>query len=492
MRKEEFLEYSKLFNLIPVYRRLTADFLTPVSAFLKLRQKGTFSILLESVESIGRLARYSIIASRPQKIIKRQDQETYIIESGHVERTEMDVFQTLKKILTGIKTPTIEGFPDFAGGMIGYIGFETVADIEPDAGFRFKQSVDFPLAVIGQFNDLVVFDHFKHQTLIISMAKIEADAELTDIYDNSVKRIKDIVSQLSTEIRFKSDFQIAGDPPGLENSEDFKLLVKKAKKHIFEGDVFQLVLSKRFSREYTGDEFSVYRALRIINPSPYMYYMEFGDGRSVIGTSPEDLVKVKGNTVQILPIAGTRRRGSDADEDKKMEEQLLSDPKEIAEHMMLVDLARNDLGRICKYGSIKVEELMRVHRFTYLMHLVSRVSGNLDTNSDSIDALKSAFPAGTVTGAPKIKAIDLISKYEDEPRSVYAGAVGYIDFNGNLDMCIAIRTLFCSGNRIIWQAGAGIVADSNPDNELKEILNKSESMVRAIKYAEVIDENIDY
>jgi len=324
------------------------------------------------------------------------------------------------------------------------------------------------------------------------MAKIEADAELTDIYDNSVKRIKDIVSQLSTEIRFKSDFQIAGDPPGLENSEDFKLLVKKAKKHIFEGDVFQLVLSKRFSREYTGDEFSVYRALRIINPSPYMYYMEFGDGRSVIGTSPEDLVKVKGNTVQILPIAGTRRRGSDADEDKKMEEQLLSDPKEIAEHMMLVDLARNDLGRICKYGSIKVEELMRVHRFTYLMHLVSRVSGNLDTNSDSIDALKSAFPAGTVTGAPKIKAIDLISKYEDEPRSVYAGAVGYIDFNGNLDMCIAIRTLFCSGNRIIWQAGAGIVADSNPDNELKEILNKSESMVRAIKYAEVIDENIDY
>jgi anthranilate synthase component 1 len=272
--------------------------------------------------------------------------------------------------------------------------------------------------------------------------------------------------------------------------EGFYRQVESGKRNIVEGDIFQIVLSQRFSSGYYGDLLNVYRALRIINPSPYMYYQEFENDFTVIGTSPEDLLRVKNRMTQLLPIAGTRRRGKTEKEDMELEMDMINDPKEQAEHTMLVDLGRNDLGRVCNYGSVKVTENMRVQRYSHVMHMVSKVEGELADDKDSIDALKSCFPAGTVSGAPKIRAIQLIDEYERKERNVYAGAVGYFDFSGNLDMCIAIRTLFAKKDVIYWQAGAGIVADSQPILEAKEIRNKSAVMVNALKYAEVIDENI--
>ena len=262
------------------------------------------------------------------------------------------------------------------------------------------------------------------------------------------------------------------------------------KDNIVEGDVFQIVFSKRFSTEFTGDLLNVYRALRIINPSPYMYFIEYENDLTVIGTSPEDLLKVKNKRATILPIAGTRRRGKNQEEDLRIEKELYADPKEIAEHTMLVDLARNDLGRVCKYGSVEVSDSMTIHRFSHVMHIVSKVEGNLEDDKNCIDALKASFPAGTVSGAPKIRAIQLLNDYENLRRGIYAGAVGYIDFKGNLDMCIAIRTLFAKEKTIYWQAGGGLVADSKPELELKEVTNKSAVLVNALKYAEVIDESL--
>jgi len=268
------------------------------------------------------------------------------------------------------------------------------------------------------------------------------------------------------------------------DKETFYSQVMQAKTEITNGEIFQIVLSKRFSAKFDGDSFNVYRALRIINPSPYMYFLEFENNSTIIGTSPEDLVRVKNRKAQVLPIAGTRRRGKTELEDRELENNLLNDPKELAEHTMLVDLGRNDLGRVCKYGTVKVSELMKIQKYSHVMHIVSKVEGEIADDKDSIDALMSCFPAGTVTGAPKIRAMQLISDFENEERNVYAGAVGYLDFSGDLDMCIAIRTLFSKDDLIYWQSGAGIVADSKPELEAKEIINKSAVMVNALKYAE--------
>ena len=275
-------------------------------------------------------------------------------------------------------------------------------------------------------------------------------------------------------------------------TEEFYKLVNLSKENILNGDIFQIVLSKRFSMQFTGDVFNVYRALRILNPSPYMYYMEFADELKILGTSPENLVKVKNRIAELLPIAGTRKRGQTTEEDKKLESDLVNDPKELAEHVMLLDLGRNDLGRFCEYSTVNVVENMFVQRYSHVMHLVSRVHGKLDEDKDCIDALKACFPAGTVTGAPKIRAIQLINDYENIRRNIYAGAIGYIDFSGNMDMCLAIRTLFAKGNTAYWQAGAGIGADSIPELEAKEIRNKSAVIKNALEYARGIDESISY
>jgi anthranilate synthase component 1 len=344
------------------------------------------------------------------------------------------------------------------------------------------------------FNLLIAFDHFKHQIILIKNVDVNEKTNIEVEYNKAKEELKNLREDLKLPFDDELSFTSKDIFENI-NKEKFFELVEKCKSNILAGDVFQIVLSKRFEAEFDGDLINVYRALRIINPSPYMYFMEITEQNNlpsltVIGTSPEDLLKVKNKRATILPIAGTRRRGKNPEEDLEIEKELLADAKEIAEHTMLVDLARNDLGRVCTHGSVEVTEEMTIHKFSHVMHIVSRVEGNLGEDKNCIDALKASFPAGTVSGAPKIRAIQLLDEYEKLKRNIYAGAVGYIDFKGNLDMCIAIRTFFATQNKIYWQAGAGIVADSKPELELKEIKNKAAVLLNALKYAEVIDENI--
>lgn len=490
MTFEEFKILSQKHNVVPVYKRITADLLTPVLAYIKLRSFSETSFLLESVEGIGRLARYSFIGRNPRQIISNKGNELTITSADKIELRRENILDYLQSLIKKYNCAKIDDLPDFSGGIVGYFGYENIALIEDVLNFTGEKDFDSPNSVFGIYKNIVAFDHYKHQIILISNVFVEDESNIEKLYKEANKEIDILNNQLLKTVHYSESFKIKNESNSEEGKSEFENLVTRAKENIYSGDVFQIVLSKRFNAEYEGDLLNVYRALRIINPSPYMYYMEFPESKVVIGTSPEDLLKVKNRTAEILPIAGTRKRGKTLEEDIELEKDLLSDPKEIAEHTMLVDLARNDLGRVCEYGSIKITENMKVNRFSHVIHIVSRVAGELQKDKDCIDALKASFPAGTVTGAPKIRAMQLINEYENLIRNVYAGAVGYIDFNGNLDMCIAIRTLFSKGSKIYWQAGAGIVADSIPENEFYEIQNKSAVLRKALKFAEDLDENI--
>ncbi|PJA97454.1 MAG: anthranilate synthase component I [Ignavibacteriales bacterium CG_4_9_14_3_um_filter_34_10] len=494
MNLNRFKELAMLHNKIPVYEKITADLLTPVLAYLKIREHDSFSFLLESVEGIGRLARYSFISTAPSKVFNNIGNDITITENGSSISIKKNIFDFLSEEISKTNDPKIDELPDFTGGIVGYLGYENISLIENVIKFDGINEIDIPDSIFGVFNLLIAFDHYKHQIILIKNVEIDPSIDLDKAFYSAKKELTGLREKLKSPFDKNlgfSSFDFADD----QNTDSFFSLVNKCKSNILEGDIFQIVLSKRFSAKYTGDLINVYRALRIINPSPYMYFMEISDTNNpqpltIIGTSPEDLLKVNNNHATILPIAGTRRRGKNPQEDLEIENELLADPKEIAEHTMLVDLARNDLGRVCTYGSVEVTEEMTIHKFSHVMHIVSRVEGILEENKNCIDALKASFPAGTVSGAPKIRAIQLLNDYEKLKRNIYAGAVGYIDFKGNLDMCIAIRTLFAFDDKIYWQAGAGIVADSKPELEFKEINNKSAVLLNALKFAEVIDENI--
>jgi anthranilate synthase component 1 len=490
MNFKQFTELAKEYNVVPVYERITADLLTPVMAYLKIRGTSRSSFLLESVEGIGRLARYSFIGKDPSQIISNKGNKLTISNEQGTERFEQSIFDYFQELISGFKFARIEELPDFSGGIVGYLGYENIGLIEDVLKFDGKADFDSPDSIFGIYNTIIAFDHFKHQIILISNLFVNHDEPLEKQYESAKQNIAEVKQTITSPLSPIDKFNLEKESNSNEGKTKFEKVVEKAKENIFNGDVFQIVLSKRFNAEFSGDPLNVYRALRIINPSPYMYYMEFPGEQKVIGTSPEDLLKVKNRRAEILPIAGTRKRGKTEEEDQQLADELLNDPKEIAEHVMLVDLARNDLGRVSKYGTIKLSERMKINRFSHVMHIVSRVGGDLQEDKDCIDALKASFPAGTVTGAPKIRAMELINKYENLIRNVYAGAVGYIDFGGNLDMCIAIRTLFAKGNKIYWQAGAGIVADSVPANEFKEIQNKSAVLKTSLKFAEEIDESI--
>jgi len=492
-----FESLAKTYNRIPVYEVITGDLLTPVSAFLSIRKKGSFSFLFESVESIGRLARYSFISKNPSKIFYNKNSSITIIENNSEVTLRKNIFDYLSEMIAASNSPTIEELPDFTGGIVGYLGYENISLIEDVLEFTGENEIDIPDSIFGIFNQLIAFDHYKHQIILIHNAEISANSNLEQLYLEAKAALKNLRLELFQPFAGPDNF-IAESQVNHNDETHFFNLVEKCKQNILDGDVFQIVLSKRFSTHYSGDLINVYRALRIINPSPYMYFIELPNAHllkndlTIIGTSPEDLLKVKNRKATILPIAGTRRRGKNSDDDKKIEEEMLADAKEIAEHTMLVDLARNDLGRVCKAGTINLTESKSVHRFSHVMHIVSRVEGILNDDKTCIDALKGSFPAGTVTGAPKIRAIQLLNNYEKIKRGIYAGAVGYIDFKGNLDMCISIRTFFATKNKIYWQAGAGIVADSKPELELKEIKNKSAVLLNALKFGEEINESISY
>ena len=488
MKFEQFKELSKEYNLIPVYEIITADLLTPVLAYLKIRKNDQQSFLLESVEGSANMARYSFIGREPEKIFFNKGIEVTEFTNGSSKKTNLSIFEYVRNELKKYKQPKIEGLPDFTGGIVGYLGFENIALVEKVIKFS-TESFNNPDSILGIYNTILAFDHFKHQIILISNVKIDDNTELEKTYLEAKEKLRELKDELKKPFEYNSNFSLENHVTGEFDSTEFCRQVECSKKNIVEGDIFQIVLSKRFSSKYKGDLLNVYRALRIINPSPYMYYLEYKNDFKIIGTSPEDLLKVKNGRAQVLPIAGTRRRGKNIEEEKSLEQNLINDPKELAEHTMLVDLGRNDLGRVCKFGSVEVTESMKIQKYSHVMHIVSKVEGTLAKAKDSIDALMSCFPAGTVSGAPKIRAIQLINDYEKEERNVYAGAVGYFDFSGNLDMCIAIRTLFAKGETIYWQAGAGIVADSIPKLEAKEVKNKSAAMINALKYAEVIDEN---
>jgi anthranilate synthase component 1 len=473
-----------------VYEIITADLLTPVLAYLKIRGNSKQNFLLESVEGSASMSRYSFIGTNPQKIFRNKNLNITINVNGNATKTKESIFEFIRKELKHYKHPRLNELPAFTGGLVGYLGYENISLVEKVIKFGSIPS-DNPDSIFGIYNTILAFDHHKHQIILINNVLIDERTDHDAAYSKAKHEIKQLKEALKKPIEHTTDFNIQGiiqeSPEGGFDTTEFFKQVEAGKNNILEGDIFQIVLSKKFSAQFKGDLLNVYRALRIINPSPYMYYLEFDNDFTIIGTSPEDLLRVHNRKAQVLPIAGTRRRGKTEEEDHLLEQKLLNDPKERAEHTMLVDLGRNDLGRVCKYGTVKVTESMKVQRYSHVMHMVSKVEGKLADDKDPVDALMSCFPAGTVTGAPKIRAIQLIDEYEKQERNVYAGAVGYFDFSGNLDMCIAIRTLFAQGNIVYWQAGAGIVADSRPELEAKEIRNKSAVMINALKYAEVID-----
>ncbi len=484
-----FKELANEYNLIPVFEIITADLLTPVLAYLKIRENGKQNFLLESVEGTSSMARYSFIGKNPIKIIQNKRFEISEKSNNNYKSFNESIFEHIRNELKQFKQPKIDGLPDFTGGIVGYLGYENISLVEKVIEFN-SESFNNPDSIFGIYNTILAFDHYKHQIILITNVKVDNKTNLELAYNSAKNILASLRAELKKPIEYNSDFDLDGEINEYFETENLYNQIESGKQNIIEGDIFQIVLSKRFSSKYKGDLLNVYRALRIINPSPYMYFLEFENDFSIIGTSPEDLLKVKNRKTQLLPIAGTRRRGNSLEEDKDLEQDLIKDPKEKAEHTMLVDLGRNDLGRVCKYGSVKVTENMKIQKYSHVMHMVSKIEGELADDKDSIDALMSCFPAGTVTGAPKIRAIQLIDKYEKQERNIYAGAVGYFDFSGNLDMCIAIRTLFAKKDIVYWQAGAGIVADSIPELEAKEIRNKSAAMVNALKFAEVIDENI--
>ncbi len=472
-------------NIVPLVRVLPADLETPVSVYLKLRNSGP-SFLLESVEKGEQLGRYSFIGVRPSlTLIARGDTVTFHSNEG----AELDrvvgksPFQVLREVLQRWRPMPVEGLPRFTGGLVGYFGYDLVRFIErlPNTA---RDDLQLPDGVWMLADTLVIFDHVKHQLLVLANAHLDGDPVAA--YAAAVARIEHIVNQLEQPLTYTVPPVTEAPEPWTSNftQEAFEDAVRRAKEYIAAGDIFQVVLSQRLSRVTRADPFTIYRALRMTNPSPYMFYLELPDNVRLIGASPEMHVRFVDGEAQLHPIAGTRRRGHTAEEDARLAEELLADPKERAEHIMLVDLGRNDLGRVCEYGSIHVPTLMAVERYSHVMHLVSDVVGRVRPGVDAFDVLQATFPAGTVSGAPKVRAMEIIEELEGTRRGPYAGAVGYVGFDGNMDTCITIRTIVMRDHRCYVQAGAGIVADSQPTAEYHETLNKAKALTVAVELAE--------
>ena len=459
---EEARALAKDHALIPVYREVLADMLTPVRAYTLLCPPGSPGFLLESVEGGERQARYSFIGFEPKPL----------------EMVAGDPLAALRAVATEVTAP-VKGIPRFHGGAVGYLGYETARHFErlPVAA---GAPPPMPESAFLRADDLAVFDHVTRRLKLLTILRPDRED-----YETAVARID------AMEERLTSD-QVAAFERGADGTRwesnvtkgQYEAMVDAAREHILAGDAFQIVVSHRYRKPLEASPFDVYRCLRAINPSPYMYYLCLGGDRHVVGTSPEKLIQVEGKRVETRPLAGTRRRGADAAEDERLEKELLNDLKERAEHVMLVDLGRNDVGRVARPGTVNVDRLMEVERYSHVMHISSTVSGQLRDGCTSIDALRAAFPAGTVSGAPKIRAMEVIAELEPEQRGVYAGALGYVGFGGNLDMAITLRTVVAAEGVAYVQAGAGIVADSRPEREFEETQEKAAPMFKAIEMAE--------
>ncbi len=473
-------------NVIPVTLRLPADLLTPVSAYLRLRQRGMPSFLLESVEGGEKIARYSFMGVGPERRLRYRDGVAEITERGRIQQRTADLFRELRRLTRPYRPVAWPGLPPFTSGAVGYFAYDVARRLErlPE---RALDDLQLPDADLLFFSHLLAFDHLRQQVILIANVFTDGKKNLRREYRRAAAALEEMAQALAAPLGTVSAAAAgSGADLAVESNvrrEHYLGAVRRIKRYIRAGDCYQCVLSQRFQVPVRSHPFSIYRALRRVNPSPYMYYLDLG-GMQVVGSSPEMLVKVQGRTAHYRPIAGTRPRGSTEEEDRRLEQQLRQSVKERAEHVMLVDLGRNDLGRVCEYGSVQVEELMFVERYSHVMHLVSSLRGRLRRGVDCFDALAACFPAGTVTGAPKVRAMEIIEELEPTRRGVYAGAVCYLDYSGNLDSCIAIRTMVVKNGVAYVQAGGGVVADSRPEKEYQETINKARALLEAISLAE--------
>ncbi len=491
---EKFREYATSNNVIPVVRTLLADSETPLTLYKKLTQGKVNTFLLESAEHGGTWSRYSFIGVSSKSILTERNGFAVwdgVYPAGAPEG--IDPLEALRIAATHLTSPKIDGLPPLTGGLVGYMGYDVVRRMEK-VGEAGHKDIDLPEIAFLLTSDLAVLDHHTGTlTLIANAINWDgSDDRIDEAYSDCLLRL----DSMERDLALPSPSMVAPVLPRVEptfsrstSETEFCSTIEKLKEEIRSGEAFQIVLSQRFAMPYSGDTFDIYRMLRLHNPSPYMYYFRFADGLDVVGSSPEALVKVTGREVMVHPIAGTRPRSSDPERDQSLATELLADPKERAEHLMLVDMGRNDLGRICTSGSVEVVEFMHIERYSHVMHIVSTVVGELDSSKTPVDALYSVFPAGTLSGAPKPRAMQLIADNEPIRRGIYGGTIGYIDFTGNIDTCIAIRTAVVKDGVAYVQAGAGIVADSDPHSENQETLNKAAAVLGAIATASVITLN---
>jgi anthranilate synthase component 1 len=480
---DEFKELAQRGTFVPVCKEIVADLLTPVSAFLKIAEHSDYAFLLESVEGGEHVGRYSFLGKDPFLILRARQGNTIVERAGETTESTTPFMTTLRELMTSFSSPFVPGLPRFTGGAVGYLGYDAAAWFEP---VTLQESADGGQdeATFMLFDTVLAFDHVRHRILIIANARITGDEDLESLYQFACAKIGFLERELQRGLSHPQ--QNGGGPLSVKSNvtrEQFETMVRTAKEYIAAGDVYQVVLSQRFEASIDTDPFMVYRALRHVNPSPYMYFIRAG-GRSIVGSSPEMLVRVEGRRVETHPIAGTRPRGRSDEEDVRLAEELKRNEKERAEHVMLVDLGRNDVGRVSEYGSVRVPTFMALEKYSHVMHLVSTVEGKLAEDQDRLDALAACFPAGTVSGAPKVRAMEIIAELETERRGVYAGAAGYLDFAGNLDFCITIRTVVIEQGRAYVQAGAGIVADSNPAAEYEETCDKAKAVMAALELAQ--------
>lgn len=488
LTERQFIALSKKGNVIPLYREIDADLDTPVSCYLKIAGKSNYSFLLESVEGEEKVARFSFLSADFKLIFKSKKNKIELIKNGSCDIfiTSQDPLDELKKIMQQFRFVEINGLPRFCGGAVGFIGYDMVNFFEPKLKRLNQQMDDLKLhdSTFILTDTLMVFDHIRHKIKIVNCVylKDKAISNVKKSYRDGIKKIEALIYKIKQPLIQNLPCGVKQKNYKLESNftkREFIKAVNKAKEYIKKGDIIQVVLSQRFKTKINKSPFSIYRNLRSLNPSPYMYYLKLDD-LEIIGSSPELLVREDSGIVATRPIAGTRPRGKIEAEDLLLEKELLSDKKERAEHLMLVDLGRNDLGRICDYGTVKMNEFMAVERYSHVMHIVSEVIGKLKNGKDSFDVIRATFPAGTVSGAPKIRAMEIINELEKETRGPYAGAIGYFSFSGNLDTCITIRTIIVKKNFAYIQAGAGIVADSNPVKEYEETVNKAKAQLEAI------------
>jgi anthranilate synthase component 1 len=509
-----FLKLAAQGNLIPVTRRILADFETPLSAYRKIRGAGE-SFLFESVEGGEHIGRYSFVGCNPRAVIKQTENRVEVLENGKVAESFVvgrpgsplpaanvddarragndvphqvaDGLEVVERVMKKYRAVSAPNLPRFTGGAVGFIGYEFIHDVEPVVPQPQHDELKTPVMYFLIADQLLIFDRVA-QTITVLVNAILDDAENpAEAYENATSEIDRIVALLEQSSEHRA-VDVTSEIPAVEfasnqSPEKFSANVEAAKKFIRAGDIIQVVGSQRFSALVTASPLDIYRAARSINPSPYMFLLEL-DGFSLVGASPEIHVRCEEGKVEIRPIAGTRRRGKNEAEDSALEKELLADPKERAEHVMLVDLARNDIGRVCDFGSVQVKELMTIERYSHVMHIVTQVEGKLSADKTNYDLMRATFPAGTVSGAPKIRAMQIIAELEQTARGPYAGAVGYFSFNGNLDTCITIRTALIKDGKAYVQAGGGWVNDSTPENEFQETINKSMAMRKAIAMAE--------